>query len=164
MRKKKQSKADFLRSWGIESPPFQYQQLRYKNPPEKGVYWYYFSIEMRTQDVEKYGVCISCGKPVVVRGCQAGHFVAAHGCGRDLLFDPMNVNAECAGCNGKDQNHLLGYERTLIERYGEEAVQDLKQRFFEYKESTVPVKDWSRKEYIEKIKALKSYQERNATH
>lgn len=155
--KKKQTKADFLRSWGIETPPYQYGNLRYKNPPEKGVYWYYFSLYVRQRDVERWGTCISCGKPITVDTCQAGHFIAAHGCGRDLLFDPLNVNAECPGCNGKDQNHLWGYEKNLINRHGAEVPSMLKLRYFEYKNSDVPIRDWKASEYAAKIKLLPSY-------
>lgn len=164
-KKKKQTKADFLRSWGIESPPFSYQQLRFKCPPEKGVYWYYFSLEVRQRDVEKYGVCISCGKPITLHTCQGGHFIAAQGCGRDLMFDPMNVNAECAGCNGCDANHLIGYERGLEKRYGADAPAILKEKYWKYKNGDIQ-KEWKASEYAEKIKALKSYQQRiqqNAT-
>lgn len=160
MPKKKQTKADFLRSWYIETPPFQYNNLRYKNPPEKGIYWYYFSLEVRQRDVEQWGTCISCGKPITVDTCQAGHFVAAQGCGRDLLFDLLNVNAECPHCNGCDPNHLIGYERGLIKRYGPEAPKLLKDKYFLYKNSDVPVKDWKKSEYADKIKLLTSYQQR----
>jgi predicted RNA-binding Zn-ribbon protein involved in translation (DUF1610 family) len=158
MKKKKPSKAKLLRSWRIESPPYQYHQLRYKNPPEKGVFWYWFSLEVRQRDVDKYGVCISCGKPITVKTSQAGHFIAAQGCGRDLLFDQMNVHAECPGCNGFDPNHLIGYERGLEARYGPQVVKDLKERYWEYKNGD-PVKDWSADKYAEKIKSLQSFQQ-----
>jgi len=161
MKKKKQSKAEFLRSWQIDSPPYQYHQLRYKNPPEKGVFWYWFSLEVRQRDVDKYGVCISCGKPITVNTCQAGHFVAAQSCGRDLLFDPMNVHAECRGCNGFDSNHIIGYERGLTERYGADLPKELKERYWQYKTGG-PVRDWKASEYQEKIKALGSFQKKSS--
>ena len=155
--KKKQTKTDFLRGWGIQCPPYQYDRLRYKNPPEKGVYWYYFSLFVRQRDVEQWGTCISCGKPITVETSQAGHFIAAHGCGRDLLFDPMNVNAECPHCNGQDANHLFGYEANLAKRYGADAPQKLKDRYFVYKNSTTPIRDWSKSEYAKLIKLLPNY-------
>lgn len=156
--KKKQSKADILRGWGIY-PPFQWSQLRYKSPYQKGVYWYYLSLEIRHRDVSQWGECISCGKPIEVDTCQAGHFIAAHGCGRDLLFNFLNLNAECPYCNGKNANHLFGYEKNLIKRYGKEAPALLKDKYFLYQQSKEPVKDWKAIEYEEKIKALKSYQQ-----
>ena len=156
---KKQSKADFLREWGFEVPRFKWTQLRYKSPPEKGVYWYYFSIEVRKRDIEKWGVCISCGKPITMENTDAGHFIPAASCGRDLLFDPLNVNAECKGCNGFDSGHLFGYERGLTKRYGKEAPALLKDKYFLYKNGD-PVKDWKITEYRDKIKELNSYQQR----
>lgn len=155
--RKNQSKADFLRSWGIQSPPYQFSSLRYKNPPEKGVYWYWFSRFIRERDVAMWGTCVSCDKPITFETCQAGHFIAAHGCGRDLLFDPLNVNAECPGCNGKDPNHLWGYERNLSKRYGEEAPKLLKDKFYLYQNSKVPVRDWNAGEYARLTKLLPNY-------
>lgn len=160
---KKQTKADFLRSWGINDPvalKAGFNNLRYKNPPEKGVYWHYISLEVRQRDVEKYGVCISCGKPISVNTCQAGHFMPAQNCGRDLLFDLRNVNAECAQCNAWDETHLLGYAEGLDKRYGEGTAKRLREMRDKHRQSHEVVKDWKAKEYAEKIKQLKSYQQR----
>lgn len=154
---KKQSKADFLRSWSLPYPSFQWHHLRYKTPPEKGVYWYYFSLWVRQRDVEQFGTCISCGKPITVDTCDAGHFCPASNCGRDLIFDEFNVNAECSRCNAWDEGHLFGYERGLIERYGIEKVAELKQRYSEYRTSKVPLKDWKASEYAERIQLLPTY-------
>lgn len=165
----KQSKADFLREWLIDDPvkiKAGFSWLRYKNPPEKGVYWYYFSLFVRERDVKEYGTCISCGKEITVDTCDAGHFIPASVCGRDLLFDEMNVHAECSRCNAWDESHMLGYERGLAFRYSDKTVEDLKQRFFTYKYHSSPVKDWKPHEYAEKIRALPTYKQRmrNAEH
>lgn len=160
---KKQSKADFLRSWYLPYPSFQYGHLRYKNPPEKGVYWYYFSLYIRQRDVEKYGTCISCGRPVDLDNCDAGHFMPTASCGRDLIFDPLNVNAECSHCNAWDSTHLLGYADGLDARYGAGTALSLRKRKDEYanRDKTLPpLKDWKAHEYSEKIKLLPSYQQR----
>lgn len=154
---KKQSKADFLRSWSLPYPSFQWHHLRYKTPPEKGVYWYWFSLWVRERDVKEWGTCISCGKPIAVDTADCGHFVAASGCGRDLLFDPMNCHAECGRCNAFDENHLHGYERGLVTRYGADLPAQLKARFYEYRDSKTPVKDWKGSEYAVKIKELPNY-------
>lgn len=159
---KKQTKADFLRSWGLPYPSFQYSHLRYKNPPEKGVYWYYLSRYIRQRDVEAYGTCISCGKPITVDTSDAGHFMPAGGCGRDLLFDLRNVNAECFHCNAWDSTHLLGYADNLDKRYGAGTALSLRKRRDEYAnrdKSLPPLKDWKASEYAEMIKALPSYQQ-----
>lgn len=157
---KKQSKADFLRSWGITDPvklKAGYTWLRYRQPPEKGIYWYYFSLMVRHRDVEKWGTCISCGAPITVDTCDAGHFIPASKCGRDLLFDPINVNAECSQCNAWDESHLFGYERGLMQRYGAEVPQLLKDRFHAYQSSKTPVKDFRREEYAAFIKQMPHY-------
>jgi len=128
---KKKSDAERLREWGIDNPNFRKKHLRYQTPFEKGIYWYWFSIDVRKRDVEKYGTCISCGKSITVDTCDAGHFIAASGCGRDLLFHPFNVNAECGRCNAFDENHLIGYEIRLDERYGHGTAQMLKDMYLE---------------------------------
>lgn len=157
---KKESKADFIRRWGLPYPKFQYHHLRYKNPPEKGVYWYYFSLFIRQRDCEQWGTCISCGRPITVETCDAGHFMPADDCGRDLLFDPRNVNAECSFCNAWDRTHLLGYAETLDRRYGPGTAARLRQRREEYKHGE-PLKDWKKDQYELLISALPSYQNRD---
>lgn len=70
-----------------------------------------FNAMVRARDAEF--PCISCGE---YRELQAGHFVP---CGKSLAtrWHPWNVNGECAGCNGFDQMHLVGYTRGLERRY-----------------------------------------------
>jgi len=153
---KKPSKTEVLRSYGIYNHSG-FDWLRYKNPPEKGIYWYLFSQYIRNRDVEAYGTCISCGKPITVDTCDAGHFMPAKDCGRDLLFDPVNVNAECGSCNAFDETHLLGYAEGLDARYGAGTALKLRQRRDEYRNSPVPIKDWKAHEYAEKIRSLPTY-------
>ena len=151
----KESKADFLRRWGLPYPHYSWSNLRYKHPPEKGVYWYHFSVFVRIRDIELWGTCISCGRPITgLDTCQAGHFMPAKDCGRDLLFDPLNVNAECAHCNAFDETHLLKYAENLDLRYGSGTALSLRNRREEYKNGPV-VKDWSRIEYERKIQEIR---------
>lgn len=160
LAKKKLSKTDFLRAWGITDPNFLkagFSRLRYKNPPEKGIYWYYFSLFIRQRDVEKYGTCISCGRPITVDTCDAGHFMPAEDCGRDLLFDEINVNAECSHCNAWDGTHLLGYAEGLDRRYGVGTALGLRARRDMHKANKEVVKDWKAIQYAEKIRALPTY-------
>lgn len=149
--------ADKLRLWHLPYPSFQWGNLRYKHPYEKGVYWYYFSSYIRERDVKKWGVCISCKRPITFETCNAGHFMPAADCGRDLLFDEQNVNAECPRCNAWDSTHLLGYAEGLDERYGEGTAAMLRRRRKEYGAHRDLIKDWSAKEYAEKIRALPNY-------
>lgn len=101
-----------------------------------------------------WGTCISCDKPITMENSNAGHFMPAEDCGRDLLFDPRNVNAECEHCNAWDSTHLLTYAENLDKRYGKGTAASLRERRIVYKSSTVPVKDWNRAQYSQKIKSL----------
>ncbi len=152
---KKKSKASIMRYWGLPDK-FRSSDLRYKDPIQKGIYWYWFSLEVRKRDVEKFGTCISCGKRITVETAQAGHFMPASSCGRDLLFDPLNVNAECGPCNAWDGTHLLGYADNLDKRYGQGTAVSLRNRREQYRKGP-PLKDWKGSEYAEKIRSLTVY-------
>jgi 5-methylcytosine-specific restriction endonuclease McrA len=150
----KPTKVSILRAWHL---PERYgtANLRFKHPIEKGIYWYWFSRFIRERDMNRYGTCISCGRPLTPQNCQAGHFIPAHTCGRDLLFDPMNVHGECAGCNGMDEFHLVKYARNLTKRYGPHIVLDLERRYDQYREERkagIRHKDWTREEYEQKTR------------
>jgi hypothetical protein len=134
--------------------------MRYKNPIQKGILWYLFSIAIRKRDVAKYGTCISCGKRITVETSDCGHFIPAASCGRDLLFNPYNNNAECTQCNAWDELHLFGYAKGLDNRYGVGTAEMLlaQHRHLKYMEPTEKLKankDFSAKEYEEKITHLK---------
>jgi 5-methylcytosine-specific restriction endonuclease McrA len=150
--KKKETKIGMLRRLGMPHN-YNWHNLRYKNPPQKGVYWWHLSRFIRQRDVKEWGVCISCGIPITVDSSDAGHFIPAANCGRDLLFDLRNVNAECSHCNAWDELHIIGYMRGLDERYGKGTAEKLLDRAQAYREGPV-VKDWSAKEYEAKIHAL----------
>jgi len=64
--------------------------------------------------------CISCGGEVN----QAGHYFS-QGHHSILRFDEMNVNGQCVRCNMFLSGNLIKYRMGLIERYREDAVQDL---------------------------------------
>lgn len=151
---------DFMRYWQMPAYFIKAGKsaLRYKNPPEKGVYWYWFSLWVRERDVDEFGTCISCGKPITVETSQAGHFMPAKDCGLELLFDPRNVNAECNQCNAWDETHLLGYAARLDERYGKGTSQGLRWRRDEHLAGRSGMtKDWKGEQYADKIRALPSY-------
>lgn len=152
----KLSKRELCLKWGV-SPAIQPSNLRYQNPLEKGIYWYHISLFVRQRDVKKYGTCISCGREITIDTAQAGHFMPAKDCGRDLLFDLTNVNAECASCNGFDETHLLGYAENLDKRYGVGTALSLRNRRQEYKDKLKRgevTKDWKKHEYETKIQYI----------
>lgn len=152
-KKKKETFADFARRWNLPKYFTSKKQLRYSNPPEKGVYWYWFSIFIRTRDIATYGTCISCNRGITMESCDCGHFIPASQCGRDLLMDKRNNNAECSRCNAWDELHLLGYAKGLDIRYGPGTADELLQRHKEYKEGP-PLKDFKAKEYAEMAQTI----------
>lgn len=85
--------------------------------------------------------CISCGQ---YKELQAGHYVPQKN-SSFLRFHEWNVNGECAGCNGFDQFHLVGYRSRLIDKIGADAVAYLE----EHKRT---LKKWTREELEEIIK------------
>lgn len=157
MRKKGgMSKTEFLRSWGIYNRSG-FGWLRYHYPPEKGIYWYWFSLYIRERDVKKYGTCISCGRAITVDTCDAGHFMPASDCGLDLLFDEQNVNAECSHCNAWDSTHLLGYAEGLDKRYGLGTATAIRVRRAAHKAKKTVTKELKGDEYAAKIRLLPTY-------
>ena len=86
-----------------------------------------FSEYIRLRDSKPYGFkyfkCISCGmlKPYEQMDC--GHFI-----GRTHMatrFDEMNCNGECRACNRMSSDHIIFYQRNLIQKYGIEKVDSL---------------------------------------
>jgi hypothetical protein len=152
------SKAEIYRAWGIPEHLIKAGGLRslmrYQTPVEKGIYWYYLARYVRQRDVDEWGTCISCDNPITFEVAQAGHFMPAFDCGRDLLFDERNVNAECSRCNAFDETHLLGYAENLDRRYGEGTALTLRERRQAYKASKEPIKDWKAPVYEEKLRVL----------
>lgn len=153
MKKKKATKVSILRQYGLTGREW----MRYKNPLEKGIYWYWVSYCVRVRDCTKYGTCISCDRPITVDSSDCGHFIPAEDCGPALLFDPRNNNAECSRCNAWDQLHLFGYARNLDKRYGDGTADDLFRRHREHLATKPAPKDFTRKEYQQKIDQLKSH-------
>lgn len=127
------------------------KSLRYRNPLEKGIYWYWFAKVRVLEDFLEYGTCISCDKRVALDKLQGGHFVPA-ATGFAVLFEKLNVNGECEECNAFDQMHLRGYEKNLDLRYGAGTGQmliDLKNQ--RQKEG---IKEWKASDYEPKIREL----------
>lgn len=81
-----------------------------------------FNRYIRNRDSDMgYFDCMSCGRTLPVSKMNAGHFVPVK-MSSFLRLHEWNVNGECAGCNGFDQMHLIGYEKRLREKIGDSAV------------------------------------------
>lgn len=88
--------------------------------------------------------CISCGKSGKI--LQAGHYYKVQIC--SLRFHEYNVNGECEYCNCWDIDHLIGYRKGLIERYGENHIKLLDTMYDTYKRDGFK---WSKVDLIETI-------------
>ena len=93
--------------------------------------------------------CISCGS--IYAKWDSGHYFKAE-LYSGLIFDEMNVNKQCAYCNGtKMHGNLSGYRIGLVKKYGKLAVEGLEEisdsmRGYKYTRLEL-------KEIIEKYKA-----------
>lgn len=151
----KETLADTLRKHGISTDVIHSKKhLRYRNPVEKGIYWYWVSQYVRKRDAKLYGTCISCGKPATWQALQAGHFMPAGSCGFSLLFDLRNLNGECGGCNGFDTTHLLKYAENLDKRYGSGTSLGLRTRYD--KRNTILTKEWKKADYEREIPIIRA--------
>lgn len=77
-----------------------------------------FSLYIRLRDVMPSGYvrCISCGQIKKFEDVDCGHFHSrTHMATR---FDEDNCNAECKYCNRFSGDHLIGYQRNLIQKIG----------------------------------------------
>lgn len=147
--RKRQTKADFYRSWGIN--PYTY--IRYSGL--RGVYWHYFSKMIRERDYrENGGLCMTCEKYVEKGDDQCGHFFPARNCGFDLLLHPLNNHLQHSWCNNPRFTPQAGIynSRTLTKRYGHDFIERL-----EVIKSRPNQKEWSKKEYERRIKELPTY-------
>ena len=91
-----------------------------------------FSEYIRLRDADEHGYCrcISCGKIVHRKQCDAGHFVNRRH--MSLRYDEKNVNAQCRACNRFDEGNMTGYHAGLIKKYGESVIM-----YFELKKHNV---------------------------
>ncbi|MES2060229.1 MAG: recombination protein NinG [Patescibacteria group bacterium] len=85
--------------------------------------WAIFSLFVKIRDGWR---CFLCGKRSVGSGMHAGHFIEDAVGGVALRYHEMNVHAECSFCNLYREGHKEAYEKKMLETYGEEAVQKLK--------------------------------------
>lgn len=94
--------------------------------------------------------CYTCRKiyPAFGVGCvQAGHFIP--GRHNDVLLDEVCVRAQCYNCNVNLKGNWIQFERHLVEDYGKDYVEELKQprptkimKVSDWLEEEAHYKDW----------------------
>jgi hypothetical protein len=81
-----------------------------------------FSLFIRLRDADENGYCrcISCGKIVHWKECDAGHYINRKHMA--LRYDEKNVNAQCRACNRFDEGNMIGYHAGLVKKYGAKVI------------------------------------------
>lgn len=90
-------------------------------------------------------ICITCNKQGNKNNTNAGHFIHNK---NSTLFNEINVNCQCIKCNYFLSGNLGVYRKILIEKYGEDNINELELKSNEYKK-------WSKCELIEIEKRFK---------
>lgn len=90
--------------------------------------WTNFSIYTRKRDSnsDDYCQCTTCLIIKLAKQMQAGHYIPKGSC-RVLEYNPINVHAQCYGCNVMNpQKAMLDYERYIINSYGSRVNESMK--------------------------------------
>ncbi len=123
--------------------------------------WHQFSIFIRLRDclrtmgTKEVGKCVSCGKVVKIKECDAGHYISRSI--SSTLFDERNVNLQCKSCNSfPDGITFDKYRQELIKRYGDGVVIELEETAKEIKKYTIPELEELTLHYKEKVKVLEN--------
>lgn len=77
-------------------------------------------IRLRDADMHGYIRCISCGKIVLWKEADNGHFINRKH--MSLRFSETNCNAQCRSCNRFDEGNMIGYNLGMIKKYGQQTV------------------------------------------
>jgi len=109
-------------------------------------------------DSEGYTKCVTCGKFGHWREFDAGHFIAK-GNGNSVYFVDDGIHSQCRGCNRFDEGNKENYYPYMVERYGQDRVDELKRT----KHTTLKItrEDYAEMEanYKNKIRLLDETQE-----
>jgi len=116
--------------------------------------WKVFSEYIRRRDCDwkGYGTCITCPKHLHWKEGDAGHYISRSK--KAILYDERNVNLQCKGCNITGEPQL--YRKALIQKYGEEVVDELESRIHEIKQFKVAELQLMLEEYTLKLNQLEN--------
>jgi len=89
--------------------------------------WEAFSKMIRARDeINGFFRCPTCGYTKPIDQADAGHYISR--VKKAVMFEEMNVHAQCRHCNRMQEgNHFL-YRKWLVEKFGIERVEELEQR------------------------------------
>jgi hypothetical protein len=108
--------------------------------------WIVLTAYIKKRDGRK---CITCGKDILPgKGLHSGHFIPSKICGVELRYDEYNVHVQCFFCNRNMGGFGAMYYIKMIEKYGQERVDEL---FRRYNVHLIRKEKWSEEDYIAKI-------------
>ena len=102
---------------------------------------------------DKHKPCISCGRKLPEK-FDAGHFHSV-GSSPSLRFNESNVHGQCVHCNRDKHGNLHEYRVGLIQRVGNDVVDELDAKRHESRKWTQPEIVEMIQQYKMKIKLLK---------
>lgn len=83
-------------------------------------------IRLRDSINGEWGYCVSCGKIVLIKYADAGHFIGRGlGGSSGVYFDERNIHLQCKQCNAFKQGNYSEYLKFMVESYGEEVIEEL---------------------------------------
>lgn len=109
-----------------------------------------FSLFIRLRDCMPNGYfkCISCGQLKPFEQADCGHYHSRRHIA--TRFDEDNAHAECRACNRFSADHLIGYEKNLIAKIGQQKFEMLKVKAA----GTSKMSDFEYEQLIKYYKAL----------
>lgn len=86
--------------------------------------------------------CVICGLPVqfndkgepITNDC--GHFLSRKV--DAVRYDFRNMNCQCRSCNWNHTGNSIPYHNYMIEKYGQNVMDELHRLYFEHRKITVP--------------------------
>lgn len=82
-------------------------------------------IRLRDSVNGEWGYCCDCGKVVLIKYADAGHYIGrGSGGSSGVYFDERNIHLQAKQCNLSNQNRD-GYRKFMLETYGQEVIDEL---------------------------------------
>lgn len=104
-------------------------------------------VRSKNKDRAGYVKCVTCGQSKPYSEIHAGHFLPKKK-GSAVYFDLRNIHPQCAGCNVWKRGAIHEYYDFMLETYGVEVIDELKQ----LGRQSLKI---SRLEYAERIEEMK---------
>ena len=102
-----------------------------------------------------FGKCVTCGAIKPYKELQAGHYIS--GRSNSILFIDEGIHNQCISCNMYHEGRKDEYERYMVNRYGQEFADKLKDLKWIRKKFCILELKALEQDYKEKLKILKGF-------